>query len=81
MSFLRSLSPSFSLATGARFASISVPRLVCVCELANVRDLQDRAPFVRQSYFDLLPCEVLMSWLSADVASKADVQFEVVGLG
>ena len=38
-----------------------VPRLVCVCELANASDLQDRAPFVRQSYFDTLPLEVLTS--------------------
>ena len=37
-----------------------IPRLVCVGELANVRDLQDRASFVHQSYFDTLPCEVLM---------------------
>ena len=35
-----------------------VPCLVCV---QTFRDLQDRAPFVRQSYFDTLPCEVLMS--------------------
>ena len=32
-----------------------------VSELANVRDLQDRALFVRQSYFDTPPCEGLMS--------------------
>ena len=35
--------------------------LVCVCEPANVRDPQDHAPFARQSYFDTLPCEVLLS--------------------
>ena len=38
-----------------------VPRLVCVCVLANVHDPQDRATLVRQSNFDSLPCEVLMS--------------------
>ena len=37
-----------------------VPRLVCVSERANVRDLQDHAPFVRQSYSDTLPCEGLI---------------------
>ena len=38
-----------------------VLRFVCVCELANVRDLQDRAPYVSQSYFGTSRCEVLMS--------------------
>ena len=31
-----------------------VPHLVCVCELANVRDLQDHALFARQFSFDTL---------------------------
>ena len=43
-----------------------VPRLVCVCELVNVRDLQDRAPFVRQSYFDTLPCESIRTRWAID---------------
>ena len=54
-------SPHFLLRQGPGSLQSQVPRLVCVCELANVRDLQDRAPFVRQSYLDTLPCEVLTS--------------------
>ena len=52
--------PHFLLRLVLRSLQAQVPRLVSVCELANVRDLQDRAPFVHQSYFDTLPCEVLM---------------------
>ena len=53
--------PHFLLRPAPGSLQPQVPRLVCVCELANVRDLQDRAPFARQSSFDTFPCEVLMS--------------------
>ena len=38
-----------------------VSHLVCVRELANVRDHQDQAPFARQSLSDILLCEFLLS--------------------
>ena len=38
-----------------------VPHLVCTCEFANVRDLQDHAPVARQSLSDIPLCEVLLS--------------------
>ena len=50
--------PHFLLRTVPGSLHSQVPRLVCVCEVVNVHDLQDRAPFVRQSKYDTLPCGV-----------------------
>ena len=52
-------SPSLSLATPVPGPhQPQVPHLVCVCQSANVRDLQDHAPLARQSVSDILRCEV-----------------------
>ena len=44
--------PHFLLRPVPSFLQPQVPRLVCVCELANVRDLHDRESF------DVFPCSV-----------------------